>query len=92
MEITVKIENLHGQQRFPSPSISQQTQCEIKERFDGLQNEISTVKTLMEKLIEQNGERSSQVDAFLATPSDSTQTYNNNAIKFTYDSSLPASF
>ena len=91
MKNTGNIENLYGQERFPSPSISQQTQPEIEERFDGLQNEISTLKTSMEKLIEQNGERSSQMDHFLATSSYSTQP-SNNAIKFTCDSSSPASF
>ena len=55
----MKKSNLNEQirTRYPSPSIGNETQRENEERFNRLQTEMSTLKAMMEKLLEQNGGR-----------------------------------
>ena len=55
--------------RSPSPSIANEIQRESEERFNRLQTEMSTLKAMMEKLLEQNGEKVRQVDAVPTTSS-----------------------
>ena len=65
-------ENRKGQDGSLSPSISKQTQRDNEERFEKLQI-ISSLKPLMEKLKEQNGEKSRQEDTAVTTSSASAQ-------------------
>ena len=48
------------------------------ERFDHLQNEMSALKARMEKLLEQNDERTRQMDASATTSSYAIRSSNNN--------------
>ena len=52
-----------------SPTNGSDSQRANDERFDHLQNEMSTLKAMMEKLLEQNEERTRQTDASAATSS-----------------------
>ena len=63
MEETNIITIKQRQVRSPWFLISDETQRENEEGFDQLQSEMATLKMLMEKLLEQNGERNRQVDA-----------------------------
>ena len=47
------------------------------ERFDHLQNEMSALKAMMEKLLEQNDERTRQMDASATTSSYAVRSSNN---------------
>ena len=66
---TNSTKNFQEQERSPSLSVRLQAQRENQEGIDRLQSEIFTLKTLLEKLIEGNGERNRQVDAVPMTSS-----------------------
>ena len=48
------------------------------ERFDHLKNEMSALKAMMEKLLEQNDERTRQMDASATTSSYAVRSSNND--------------
>ena len=52
-----------------SPANGSDSRRAIDERFDHLQNEMITLKAMMEKLLEQNEERNRQLDTATATSS-----------------------
>ena len=54
--------NEQSRTRSPSPSIRDETQRENEERFKRLQNEMSSLKAMMERLLEQNSEGVRKVD------------------------------
>ena len=78
MEDTNSITNEQRQTRSHSPSITPETIWENAETFDRLQKEMATLKALMDKLLEQNGERNRQVYAAPRTSSYGTQASNTN--------------
>ena len=55
-----KSENEEIYSRFQSPVLTCKTQEENEEKFEKIQDKISTLKAIMEQLIEQNMERSKQ--------------------------------
>ena len=77
MDNADSIEDTERQEQSPSPSISQQTQCENEERFHSLHREVSTVKTLMEKVIEHIGEKNRPADAAPTTFSYRAQAFDS---------------
>ena len=75
--------NLQGQERSRSPpSTSHQTQRENEERFARTQNEITTLKSLMKKLIEQNNGKTRQAES--ASTSSSHNIPSDNDLLLSY--------
>ena len=68
--------NEQNRTRSPSPSIRDETQRDNEERFNRLQDEMSSLKAMMEKLLEQNNERVRQVGTAPNTSAFSVQTSN----------------
>ena len=60
-----------------SPTNGSDSQRANDERFDHLQNEMSTLKAMMEKLSEQNEERNRQLDTATATSSFAVRSSNS---------------
>ena len=79
---TINMENVNNDEseqsrtRSSSPQNSNETQRENEERFNMLQREMSSLKAMMEKLLEQNNERVRQVDTAPMTSSFAVQSSN----------------
>ena len=67
--------------RSPSPQNSNETQRENEEFFNMLQREMSSLKTMMEKLLEQISERVRQVDTAPTTSSFAVQSSNTKVLR-----------
>ena len=79
---TINMENVNNDESeqsrtsFPSPQNISAIQREIEERFNMLKREMSSLKALMERLLEQNSENVRQVDAAPTTSSFTVQSSN----------------
>ena len=70
--------------RSPSPQKRNETQRENEERFNMLQREMSSLKAMMKKLLEQNSESVRQVDTAPTTSSFAVQSSNTKVLRRKY--------